>query len=710
MRRVADTIVGMSDRSPAACFSMLRTSLLLALFSVVPLVATEGQAEAVDQRRDNLLIVTIDTARADAIGSYGGGAKTPTLDRLAARGVRYERALTPSPLTLPAHTSILTGIDPPQHGVRDNGIDALPTDIPTLASILQEEGYDTAAFVSSLVLDRRFGLARGFDAYGDRMTADRVGQYGYPERDAAAVTAEAQAWLENREGNAPFFLWIHYYDAHAPYTPPAEWRGKTPYDDYLGELAYVDQQVERLLHAASEKETLVAILGDHGEMLGEHGEEGHGIFIYESALRVPLILAGPGLPRGNTVDRTVGTVQLASSLLRALDIRGRDAAMQPPLPGLGGEGGTTFPIFSEALLPAHAYGWSPLQALSEDRWRYISAPRPELYDVRKDPAEADNLFTAKPEEASRLATSLQRRTEIYGEREGDSVGADASLDASLRSLGYLSTSGGEASDIDPKDGMAWLAERDQAKRWLAEGKIEQAAQTLRRLVQLNPQNQTFLAQYARALFGLGRKDEGISVYRQAVALNPKLEFLHTNLAQALLENGEKESAAKELRLSLSLNPRSSGAALLLAELLAGEGRGAEEKLVLERAAEAGADSAGIHIRLGQFASRDREFEVAERHLAKATELEPRQLLGWLLRAMNSEAAGRPTDALNEYQETIRLEPRQGTALFRYGRLLARQGSNVEATAMLQRALSTRISAAERQEAEGILRSLSGSPG
>jgi len=686
---------------------MLATSISAESISNDADTDTEPNVAASDEsQRRNLLLITLDTVRADAIGSYGGTAKTPTLDAVAARGVRFERALTPSPLTLPAHTSILTGIDPPQHGVRDNGIEALPADVPTLASILDAAGYQTAAFVSSRVLDQRFGLARGFDEYGDRMAAERVGQYGYPERDAMAVTDDAIRWLAERGVDGPFFLWIHYYDAHAPYSPPTQWRSDSDRGNYYGEIAYVDHEIARLVDAAGTNDTIIGVVGDHGEMFGEHGEEGHGIFLYEASLRVPLLIAGPGVPAGQVVGETVGTVQLASTLLDLLASDHDTDPMQPPLPGLAPavRNGSTLPIFSEALLPANAYGWSPLQALSEERWRYIAAPRPELYDVQSDSAEANDRAGAEAPIAERMASSLAHRIEAYGSRAGASVDVDGSLDASLRSLGYLSTSGAEASDIDPKDGIQWLAQRDEAKRWMATGDFERAAQILRRIVQLNPQNQTFLGQYARALFGLGRKTEGVEVYRKAVQLNPKLDFLHVNLAQALLEIGETSEAEAEMRLALELNPRSASASLALAELLAKSKRPAEERQVLQRAADAGTDSAGIHLRLGQLTARDRDFDSAEFHLAQSTTLEPRMFLAWLIRGMNAEAAGHLDDAASHYQQSLNLQPRHGTTLFRYGRLRAQQGATEEAQQLLSLALGTQLSPAERAAVENLLRS------
>ncbi|MGH9464821.1 MAG: sulfatase, partial [Thermoanaerobaculia bacterium] len=351
--------------------------------------------------RPSLLLVTLDTTRADHLGAYGAtAAKTPVLDALARRGARWAQALTASPLTLPAHCSLLTGLQPPEHGVRDNGVAALPAEVPTLATALAEHGYVTAAVVASRVLDRRFGLDRGFATYDDRMVAESVGQYGYPERDARAVTDAALAWLAGREGDPgaaerPWFLWVHYYDPHAPYRPPAAASLATEAERYAGEISWVDEQLERLLAAlpAAGAATLVAVVGDHGESLGEHGETGHGIFLHQPSLRVPLLIAGPGVAPGTVVSETVATSRLAATLLGLLGSGAAAAPFGPPLPGIGLDASQAgdAAVYSETLLPATAYGWSALKAITDGEWRLVVAPRPQLYDLGADPGELVNL-------------------------------------------------------------------------------------------------------------------------------------------------------------------------------------------------------------------------------------------------------------------------------------------------------------------------------
>lgn len=595
----------------------------------------------------SLVLLTLDTTRSDHLGAYGAaGARTPVLDDLAARGVRYARAIAPSPLTLPSHASLLTGLDPPEHGVRDNGTAVLPRDLPTLATALRSRGYATGAFVASRVLDRRFGLDRGFDAYGDRMTAERLGQYGYPERDAAAVTSAALAWISRLPAGKPYFLWVHYYDPHAPYQPPGG-------SSYAGEIAYVDREIGRLLSGLPPGERLVAAVGDHGEMLGEHGESGHGIFLYRAALEVPLIVAGPGVPAGAVVEETVATRRLASSLLRLLGAG--HALPGPALPDLGEEVPPQ-PVYSEARMPASAYGWAALEAVTDGRWRLIAAPRPELYDVAADPAEAHNLLTEERSEARRLRSLLEGFEAGFERRRAAEPAADPQLDAQLRSLGYLSATPAVEGTIDPKDGVELLADFERAGRLMAAGDAARAVALLAELVARNPGNVPFRSRLAAAQLETGQGEAALASCRAAIELNPRLDFLHRNYADALLRLGHFEQAGAEYRLTVELNPRFAAAWLRLAELAARDRRPAEERRLLLEAVEAGTASAAISSRLGQIEIAAGRVADAEGHLSRATELAPAWPLPWLLRGQAAEAGGDSTAAAEHYRRAAALAP------------------------------------------------------
>ncbi|MEM7351766.1 MAG: sulfatase, partial [Acidobacteriota bacterium] len=395
--------------------------------------AEEAPAEELTSKvaPPSLVLITLDTTRNDFVGPTveGGASRTPALDRLAGQGVRYRRAVAPSPLTLPSHASLLTGLEPPEHGVRVNGSVALPQDLPTLATLLTAHGFDSAAFVATRVLDRRFGLARGFALYDDRMVAERLGEYGYPERDAAAVTTAALAWTAGRDPVRPFFLWVHYYDPHFPYAAPGS-TGGSVHALYADEIAFMDRQIGRLLDGLpATPERIVAVVGDHGESLGEHGERTHGIFLYRSVMEVPLIVAGSGVPRGVQVSEPVATRRLAASLAQLVLPASDPTLPGPVLPGLDLTeiDPPSLPIYSESLMPAATYGWSPLTAVTTVQHRLIVAPRPELYDIAVDPGERRNLVRQERAVARQLRDTLTASEASFRQRQAAPVAADGQL-------------------------------------------------------------------------------------------------------------------------------------------------------------------------------------------------------------------------------------------------------------------------------------------
>ena len=662
---------------------------LLAAAVVVP-----ASTPAAPSPRPSIVLITLDTFRADHVGVVRGGRPlTPALDGLARSGVRYTRAVTASPLTLPAHCTLMTGVDPSVHGVHDNGASALPEDVATLASVLSPRGYATAAFVSSRVLDRRFGLDRGFDLYDDAMTAERVGEQGYPERGAEAVTDAALAWFARRPPARPFFLWVHYYDAHAPYQPPGDWTGATAAARYAGEIAHVDREISRLLAGSTGAgEVIVAAVGDHGEMLGEHGEKEHGIFLYRSALEVPLILSGPGVPSGSKMDGTVGTRALASTLLRLAGVEDASHAFGDPLPGIGGRGRVepaSRLIYSETWLPATAYGWSPLSAATDGALRLVRAPRPELYDFAKDPGEADNLYSGNAGEARRLAgwIAAKARDARTAPPPRVSPAEAAELAASLRSLGYLSGSSGRArgGTIDPKDGIGLLVSFEEARELLRDGHAREAAVRLRDLTRRSPGNVPFLTRLADAEVSSGNAEAGIAAMREALALNPELDLLHTSAAALYARTGRTADAKREYEAALALNPRSAPSWLGLARIAGVEQSPEAELAVLVRADGAGTESAAVLARLAQLELAAGRVADASRHASRATRLLPSFAEAWWVAGEAAEARDATADALAAYEKAVDLGLSDPRALLRVGKLQRAAGREEDARRSLRRA-------------------------
>jgi arylsulfatase A-like enzyme/Flp pilus assembly protein TadD len=640
----------------------------------------------------SILLVTLDTTRDDHVGPRAGRPSlTPNIDAVAARGRRYTRALTSSPLTLPAHCSLLTGLDPPAHGVHDNGTASLPSEVPTLATVLAARRYATGAFVASRVLDKRFGLARGFAAYDDAMTEERIGEQGYPERDAAAVTTAALAWAARLPAARPYFLWVHYYDPHAPYAQP----GVTPNDRYAAEIAAVDRELGRLLAGLKRRPEVVAIVGDHGEMLGEHGERGHGIFLYRASLEVPLIVAGPGVAAG-VEGATVATRGLAATLLALAGVTGK--AAQPFGAPLGP--GT---VYSETDLPATAYGWSALRAVSDGRLRYVAAPRPELYDFVADPAEARNLVAERPGDRARLSAALAASGTVT--RSALRAAVDPEVAEALRSLGYHSgASGSRSGTIDPKDGIALLREFDAAKELRQAGRVREAVAAFEGLVARSPGNVPFLTRLAEAQSAAGRDDAGIATLKHAITLNPRLDFLHLHLADAYARTGRVEDARAEYALVTTLNPRSSQAWMGLAELAQRAGKAAEERKVLGQALAAGTRSGAVYARLAQVELAAGAVAAAETHARLATEVLPELAPAWWVWGEAAEKAGRPADAVPRYRTAIERGLGTPRAAFHLGRLLAQLGRGPEARPYLERA-ARESAPPEAAEARRLLASL-----
>jgi arylsulfatase A-like enzyme len=467
--------------------------------------------------RPSLLLVTIDTLRPDRLGAYGGPAGlTPALDALAARGVVFEEALASVPLTLPSHATILTGLEPPRHGVHVNGSSVLPAELETLATRLRSAGFATGAFVGAYVLDRRFGLARGFDHYDDRITrGDETKSVLESERRCEDVVAAATAWAASQPG--PFFAWVHLYDPHAPYEPPAPFREEYAGRPYDGEVAYTDRCLGRLLQAARaarpDRMLLEAVLADHGESLGEHGELTHGFFVYQSTLRIPFLLAGPGVPAATRRKDPARSVDLVPTILGRL-------GLEPPARLDGVDlfaRGSASEAYAESLYPV-SFGWAPLRSFRIGALKLVEAPRLELYDLESDPAETTDLAARRPDAIVRLQRALAAARSV--DRTAAPARQDAESAERLRALGYVAgaevESGEDATDRpDPKDRLELYRRFEEAIWADARGEGESPLASLRQLVAREPGNPAFRRALAAALRRRGRSGEAVAALGRA---------------------------------------------------------------------------------------------------------------------------------------------------------------------------------------------------
>ncbi|MFT7465331.1 MAG: arylsulfatase A-like enzyme, partial [Pseudohongiellaceae bacterium] len=507
--------------------------------------------------RPNLLLVTLDTLRADRLGCYGyDQASTPVVDALAARGVLFEQAFTPAPMTLPAHTTMMTGLLPPQHGARVNGEHRLGNGLPTLAEQLSAVGYRTGAFIAAFVLDEKFGLARGFDYYGDDLSAayeQEVAESLSSYRPGATVVDDALQWLESGDLAAPLFAWVHLYDAHFPWhahdVADGQDAAKGTYD---GEVSYADQQVGRLLSALSQRgsldNTVVMIVADHGEGLGDHHEIEHGYLLNEEVLHVPWIIAGPGVVMGQRCPSLVSLEDLLPTALALLDVpadSGDGSSVSMPgrslLPALQGESVHSGISYAETDLPWTAYHWAPQRSLTTNEWKYVDTPQAELYDRTVDRSELVNLVDVRPQITQKMQARLAALEDQLGETLSEAALLTADEAESLAALGYVGSAGGTDSPADRTD-LADVKERLAAKDLSATLRQREAAGDLSvderlamftELVELSPETPSFRSQLGSAWVDVGRTEDGLMQMAAAVELAPGSAALHYDFGDAL---------------------------------------------------------------------------------------------------------------------------------------------------------------------------------
>lgn len=615
------------------------------------------------RRHFNVLFVTLDTFRADRISSA-----TPALSRLAREGVRFDAADSPVPLTLPAHASLLSGLLPLHHGLRNNGFGTFPPNRDTLATLLSRAGYRTGAFVGSFILDHRFGLDRGFERYDDEIARDSSDGSGTfeAERPAGAVIDRALSWLRQTDAR-PFFAWVHLYDAHAPYAPPP------PYPQtYDGEIAYVDAQVARLLAAIDRNNTIIVIAGDHGESLGAHGELTHGLLLYEPTLHVPMIVAAPSLA-AHVVRTPVSTTDIAPTIASlagttfANAVDGRDLAAdlraerEPHAEA----------VYAETKYPA-TFGWSELASLRTGAAKLISAPSPELYDLDRDPGETVNVVTAQRRTYRDLTAHLEQLRATSVAVAPATV--DAETRAKLASLGYVAPSGSQSvTPRDPKAVVQLFRAFEEATALINAGRSAAAVASLEQLVHDDPGNHVFRETLARALRQTGDKHRAIALYREAVALAPNDADAWYNLAAALQEAGDDR----------------------------------ESEVALGEAAKRDPGRPEVHNVRGTALAERGDLPAAEGEFRSVIAADPQNgraynNLGNVLRAMN-----RNDEAAEAYRKSIALAPRYADPLNGLGALLVAGGQARESLPYFDAALRLAPDFFEAELNRGIALQVSG---
>jgi arylsulfatase A-like enzyme/Tfp pilus assembly protein PilF len=647
--------------------SRVLTASLLAALSILPACSQSHRPSTAR----HLVLVTIDTLRADRVGVYSGVDLTPRLDRIAREGTYAANAMTHVPLTRPSHATMLSGLLPWELGIRDNLSPAeLPTS-PLLAEILKRAGFRTGAFVSSIVLAGRLGFGRGFDRYDDDLTKTASIDLLNTQRAGAETLSAAIAWLENQRDAERICVWIHLYEPHDPYEPPEPYKSRYSDRPYDGEVAYADTLVGQLDDALErlglKSQTLLIVASDHGEGLGEHEETLHGFFVYQTTLAVPLIVRGPGVVAGGRIDANVGLVDLLPTSLDLLGVAvptGFQPSGNSLAAALRGRPGPTTdsPQYAESLVPLLHFGWSDLRVLRRGSWKYVLAPRPELYDLASDPTEQHNIVGEQPARAASLRGTLTKL--LDAERRAGTTPAATTAQAlpvdlmqRLGALGYVSGNPTASSTgADPKDK---IAEFRRANNGMREGILAlnrrdyaSAARALEAVIDSGIESFEVHLYLARALAAMNRADRAAVHFEQAARRAPMLEEAWIGWADMCLRLHKPEQAVAALKAALPLLPR----------------------------------DATIRQRLGEVQRDLGHIDAALVSLRDAVTVDPASAPAWNALGMTLGGNGHLVDAEQAFRTAIARDVTNHRYVFNLALALARQGRTAEARPYFEKTL------------------------
>lgn len=584
----------------------------------------------------NVLLITMDTTRADHLGCYGHqGVQTPVLDSLAKRGVLFANAFTPSPSTLPGHSSILTGLYPYHHGARANGTFHANSECTTLAEILRQAGYSTAAVISAYVLDARFGLDQGFDFYNDDLTVGvKYAQTSFRERPAPLTNEAALRWLDGTK-KRPFFLWVHYFDPHAPYLPPEPFRSQYAESPYDGEIAFLDSQIGQLIAGLEQRgvadNTLIVVAADHGEGLGEHGEHTHSLLIYDSTLHTPLIVIPPKASLGKVVERQVSNVDITPTIVDLLGIE-TDVSFDGTSLVLGPEAHPEN-IYAETIATLVLHGWSPLFAVRQQDSKYIHAPTAELYDLGNDPKELTNLFGKRPEQVATLSQELDQHVgeDLFGaDALAQMVNMDDETARKLGALGYVGSVTDDqldaegASRFDPKEMVPHFERVQNAQNMMYAGKLKEGLEELEACLTEVPDDVWCLRILTATYLEKGDMDRAEELARHALELEKNEPSIYLQLSQVSLARRNPQEAEQYLQQALTVDPQFAPAYVALGTL-SGKTKGTEEALEFYQQAiemDPGTTGPAAYNAMGTMYFVRAEFEEAREAYNKGLEIDP----------------------------------------------------------------------------------------
>lgn len=667
--------------------------------AVVALAGTGVSIWLLQEEPMNLLVITLDTTRADRLGCYGyQGALTAAMDSVASEGVLFDHAYTSAPLTLPAHASLFTGLYPPEHGVITNGRARYAASNKTLADLLSESGYQTAAFVASFVLDSRFGLDRGFEVYDDDIRdTSHHDDLLHRERNGSAVVNSALVWLERRSPG-PFCCWVHLYDPHAPYQSHSDqfsdrFAGR-PYD---AEVAYVDHQIGRLLRFLKETgqdaNTVVVVVGDHGEGLGDHVEENHGYTLYNSTQRVPLIIKDPR--QKSAGHRYAAPVSVVDVLPTLCDILGQRTPK-----GISGrslfaalQGGPVDPIlcYSATDDPFLQEGWCPQRSLVSDRWKYIRTTKPELYDLETDPGEMQNLAATHEAKLLEMEGALATMERGMTRQSSQSVQLSEQERRTLQSLGYLGGANSGAGSVgesdvsltDVKDVIQADVESRRAFEMMHTGELEQAISSLRSTVARTPAHASSRVFLGEALEITGDLPGAIVSYQQALEIKPDHIDALVRLGAAYGTRGDLPKAIEYFDKALLINPDSVSARFSLGRALFYQGKFSEAAENMEFAFKLDPELPGIRLTLSEAFAQSGSPTKAIPLLNEELIRDPRSIAA-RIKLAKVIADDQPQASLKLLEESLELNPADPEVVFTIGLLYLKQRRAAEAMKYFQK--------------------------
>jgi arylsulfatase A-like enzyme/Tfp pilus assembly protein PilF len=665
----------------------VRTAILAAAITAVLAATSSCRGRAsVDTCQDcSVLLVSIDTLRADHLPAYGYAAgSTPSLDALARRGIVFEDVYSHCPLTLPAHAALFTGLLPPHNGVRDNVGFSLKDTHRTLATRFRAAGWHTGAAVSAYVLRRQTGIAAGFDFYEDAIeSAGAVESLASVQRDGAVSVEELGHWIES-QGKERFFAFLHLYEPHSPYTPPERFRGRDPYD---GEIAYADELVGRILQRVEKhRRLLVAVTSDHGEGLGDHGEQEHGIFLYREAVRVPLILRLPDDARAGTrVTGTTGQVDIAATLLdlAGLSTEGLDGVSARPQ--IAGQPSAVRRVYSETFYPRYHFGWSELLAVSEGRFRYVRAPRPEMFDLSSDPGEKQDLTASRPAAAASMSAWLAKQADAAPAAPED---VPAETRERLQALGYIGANPTIAATgdlADPKDKIAAYEDLKRALGLRQSGKDEEAVLAFRKVLADNPGMIDAWETLGYTLIRLGRTREGIEAVDKALRMDPLRTTAHLALAKVYALEGKDGLALQHAQIASERDAAQGNETL--AQLMADRGDLARAVAYARKSIAADPQRIMSRFILGVAAQQAGRYEEALGEFRRAEDAKRRQRRV-VVKNLHANMAdclarlGREAEAEKEFRAELEAIPHSEEARVGLAMLYRSQGRDEEARTAL----------------------------